>query len=497
MKCLPLFICLLLYFSSFTITTTKAQSFTGYDVTSYAGVYGTLYNPANILDHRVRADVNLAGFSFSEANNIVKLKLKLKNTDDGAAIDMPTNRTGRMGFQTDVLGPSFMIRLSDKHAFAVTTRFRTQVNADKLSAPLINLSLLKDVSSLNHLPITAPGGAVQAQAWNELAFTYSRQVAISNFGVWKAAVSLKLTGGQGAAYFKADKVRFIYNDSLRTNQALQEAYGGATNATGTVNLAYADFMDDWGDQYNYRFFRQPGIAADIGVTYEYRDAMQVYETAYNENTLNYKWKAGASITDIGSIKYNASPNSATARFTGQTYIFNDLVVPADSSNLPQIIRYYKTTFNGTGGAPYFTMALPTTLHVMFDYSFNKWFSTAAHFSMPLLGSTFPYYTGTHTLSMLTVTPRAELPWIGAYLPISYHFAAGLQVGSALRLGPLVAGSATAISSLLLGKGKGVDAYFILRIPFFGYREYKRQEATPTHIKLSKLAQKIFGCPRKL
>lgn len=43
---------------SFVILIAKAQSFTGYDVATYAGVYNTLFNPANILNHRVKADVN-------------------------------------------------------------------------------------------------------------------------------------------------------------------------------------------------------------------------------------------------------------------------------------------------------------------------------------------------------------------------------------------------------------------------------------------------------
>ena len=109
----------------------------------------------NILDHRVRADINLAGVSFAEENNVVKLKFK--NPDDAASIIDPTRKTGRGSFQTDALGPSFMIRLSDKHAFAVSTRFRTQSNVDDLDPSLVNLSLLKDVSSLNKLPITVPG----------------------------------------------------------------------------------------------------------------------------------------------------------------------------------------------------------------------------------------------------------------------------------------------------------------------------------------------------
>src|SRR3954470_1189919 len=159
MTCRHQILYLLLSCCLFTIYTAKAQSFIGYDVATYTGVYGTLYNPANILDHRVRADVNLAGFSILEANNVVKLHLRFSNSD-GATLRFPTHKTGRMNVQTDVLGPSFMVRLSDKNAFAITTRFREQVNADKLSAPLLNLNLLKDVSRLNHVPITAPSGAI-------------------------------------------------------------------------------------------------------------------------------------------------------------------------------------------------------------------------------------------------------------------------------------------------------------------------------------------------
>ncbi len=495
MKCICSVACLFLHLFLFNPITAKAQSFTGYDAASYTGVYGTLYNPANILDHRVRADINLIGFSLGAANNIISLERG--NKDNPAQFPFPINKIGRAAFQSDILGPSFMLRLSDKHALAITTRFRVQANADKLSAPALNLSLqdADKLSSLNNLPIVIKGGSIQAHAWNELAFTYSRQVAISDFGVWKAAVSLKLTGGQGAVYFNAGNLQFQYNDSLAADQNLRVKYGGAVNTTGNVNLAYAGFMDDWADKYQYRFFRQPGVAADIGITYEYRDAMQVYGTAYNESTLNYKWKAGASVTDIGNIRYAASPNSTSVHFRGQTFLFNDLVVPEDSTDIQQIARFYKTKFNGSSGAPSFTMALPTTLHLLFDYSFNAWLSAGAHLSIPVILSPHPYYTGTHTLSVLTITPRAELPWIGAYMPVSYHFAAGFQMGAALRLGPLVIGSASAITTGLLGKGKGGDAYFILRIPFFGYRDYESEDIPQPHTKLGKLGQKIFGCPR--
>ncbi len=271
--CLSALGCCLLFVAG----TARAQSFTGYNAATYAGVYGAFINPANILNHRVKADINLAGFAFSEANNIVKLRLKAG--DNAPTIAAPTGKTGSMQLQGDVLGPSFLVRLSDKHALAVATRARMQFNADKLSAPLLNLGLLKDVSSLNKTRITAPGGALHAHAWTELAFTYSRQVAISSAGVWKAAASIKLMSGQGAAFFKANESRLFI-------MILCVAILHCRNRTAALPMLPA--VSTWrmpvlwtgGAMITHSgFFAGPTLAADLGISYEYRDEMQVYGTS--------------------------------------------------------------------------------------------------------------------------------------------------------------------------------------------------------------------------
>ncbi len=306
--------CLVLFFIHFFVFA-KAQSYTGYDVSSYTGVYGTLFNPANILDHRFQADINLLGFSSGVQNNVLTVDLGDKN--NFTRVPFPIIKTGRGAAFTDVMGPGFMLRLNDKNAIAITSRFRFGANADRLEKNLLNIALQDDPSSFNKDVINIKGGSMQAHAWNELAFTYSKQIGVTDLGVWKAAVSLKILGGQGAAYLTANHLSFTFNDSLRVDFAQQIKYGGAVNSTGNINVNYSDFMDDWSNHYQYKFFRQPGLGTDIGVTYEYRDVMNVYEAAYNEETGNYKWKAGASISDIGSIRYRSSSNSYNTHLTGQ------------------------------------------------------------------------------------------------------------------------------------------------------------------------------------
>lgn len=482
-----IFLFLLLFFKQVT-----AQSYTGYDVSSYTGVYGTLYNPANILDHRFRADINLIGYSAGIQNNTIKIDFGDK--DDPVKTANPIMRNGRGGALVDVMGPGFILRLNDKNAIAVTSRFRVTANTDKLDESLLNILVQDDPTVFTGRTIKLTSGSLQAHSWNEVAFTYSRQIGVTDYGVWRAALSLKLLGGQGAAYLTTNHLSFTYNDSIRVDAAEQLKYGGAQNASGNININYADFMDDWDDHYQYKFLRQPGVGADIGVTYEYRDMMQIYETAYNEETLNYKWKAGASVSDIGSIRYRSSVNSYNTHLSGQSYVFEDLRPPSDSNSLVSIANFYKRKFPGTQSDTHFSMALPTTLHLTFDYSFNQWLSAAAHFLMPVMLSEAPYYIGTHSLAQLSVTPRAELSWAGFYLPLTYQFAGGFQTGAALRLGPLTIGSASLINLGLLRKTKSADAYFILRIPFFKYHPYETEEV-PQNIKLSRRARKELNCPQ--
>ena len=468
-----------------------AQSYQGYHSSTYTGVYGILTNPTDILNHRFRGDINLVGFSTQVNNNLVTLKLK--NGDNNNVIyPNPVTKTAKLNFNTDIFGPSFLIRLSDKHAFAITTRARVMANVRGIGSNLLNLTIQDSLEqSLINADLSINNIATNAHAWTELALTYSRQVGISDYGVWKAGVSLKYLSGAAAFSLVTNKLAFTYTDSLA---GLPTARAAITNLRGNIALDYTKNVDSLdGDLKNY-FFKNPGIGLDIGLNYEYRDEMQVYETAYSDEIRNYVWKAGISITDIGFIRYNKQQTGGFGTtFKGNTYLTDTLKPPSDSTSIQQMANYYRNLFGIRDESSVMTMQLPTMLHLTYDRFFNKVLGIQAQLNVPLVFSPSRYYRGTFNPLSVSVTPRAEISWCGFYLPIAYNSYAGLQVGAAIRLGPLVIGSGSLINTKFLNRTKSADAYFILRIPFFGYREYK-EKVKKDHSKLSKEERKALDCP---
>lgn len=482
-------------FIQFNYFFSQAQSYTGYHSSAYAGVYSILNNPADILNHRTRADINLVGFSTALGNNVFAFKYKNRNDDAaGLAYPNPVKKDGKLNFNTDVFGPSVMIKLSDKNAFAVTTRARVFTNVDDISNAILN-SLLPDVSTESYLGkrLAIINASVNMHTWKEVALTYSHQIANTDFGVWKAGISLKYLGGVAAFSLSSNNLSYIHDSII--DPADGKTKDALINATGNINISYTKSLDSLSDDINdYLSFKNPGAGLDIGVSYEYRDEMQVYETLYSDRAANYIWKAGASITDIGLIRYKKQQTkSMVNNFSGKTYTVDTLVLPSDSNDIYQMANYYNNLFNARTESSLLTMQLPTTLHLSYDRYFNKWLGVQAQLNIPLVFSKLNFYTGNYTPVSICITPRAEITWAGFYMPISYNSISRLNVGAALRLGPLVIGSSSIINARA-GKTKGLDGYFILRIPIFGYREYKNKTYGQQTPKLTRKQRRELGCP---
>jgi hypothetical protein len=472
------------------------ESYTGYHSATYNGVYAILNSPADILNHRFRADINLAGISTGISNNTLKFTYKNRKDDyGGMSWPNPITKSGKAYFNTDIFGPSFLIRLSDKNAFAVTTRARVVTNIHGVSKYILN-SVLQDTidNSLIGTKLSISDLAVNAHAWQEIAFTYSRQVALDDYGVWKAGVSLKYLGGLAAVNFNTNNLSFVHDSVIDATTGRNK--DALYNMNGSVAIRYSSNLDSIVSNAAYLSFKNPGVGIDIGVSYEHRDEMQVYETSYSEKTASYNWRIGASITDIGFIRYKAqNTNGLSASASGNTYTTDQLTPPSDSSDIYQLSNYYKKLFNATTGPSAFTMQLPTTLHLTYDRFFNKVLAVNAQLNIPLVFSQLNLYTGNYNPVAVTVTPRAEITWAGVYMPFSYNSVSGLQVGTALRLGPLVIGSASLINTRMF-KTKTTDLYIILRIPFFGYREYKNKVFSDGAGKLTKKQRRALDCPGK-
>lgn len=470
-----------------------AQSYTGYAGAPYSGVYAIATNPADILNHRVRGDINLAGVSTSIGNNIVRFKYSQRNNDDGGfSFKEPITRSGKMFFNTDIFGPGVLIRLSDKHAFALTTRARAFSNVHGIDPAILNSALPDTLSSefinrsLNLKDLT-----IAAHAWKEVALTYSREIAHNTYGVFKLGMSAKYMGGISAALLHTNKLGYVLDTFFDPGAGRRQ--GIVNNLNGSIAFGYTKNLDSLTVNDVTRFTNN-SVGFDVGVTYEYRDEMQVYETRYSDKTANYIWKIGAAITDIGFVRYPAPQTKwAKTAFNNRSYLLDDLAPPSDSAAIAQMYNYYKTLFNISTQPSVLTMQLPTTLRLSYDRYFNKWLGVMAQVNIPVMFSKISSYNGSYNPVSVSVTARAEAPWGGFYFPVSYNSVWGTQVGASLRLGPLVIGSASIFKTRFF-KTKATDAYVIVRIPLFGYREYTNAVFKAYKPALTKKQRRMLNCP---
>lgn len=108
---------ILIAIAFFSISYANAQSYSGYLNDNYAGVHSVINNPANIVDSRFRADINLFSFSGLLTNDYYGAKfgdmLKSDYDFERDGKQYPTDSNNFL-INFDVLGPSFMFNLNKK-----------------------------------------------------------------------------------------------------------------------------------------------------------------------------------------------------------------------------------------------------------------------------------------------------------------------------------------------------------------------------------------------
>ena len=112
------------------------------------------------------------------------------------------------------------------------------------------------------------------------------------------------------------------------------------------------------------------------------------------------------------------------------------------------------------------VSLPTTLNLSVDYRIAQPFfvNLSTRFNLTNKSNA---YTAAYA-NEVSLTPRVESEFLGAYLPISYNQISKTNIGLALRLGPFVVGSNTILGNLTKSS-KEFNFFFGVR---FGHRAYQ-------------------------
>jgi outer membrane protein OmpA-like peptidoglycan-associated protein len=480
MKRIFLFISLLLILLISSKKESFCQEYMPFAQSSYAGVSGIMLQPASIADSRYQFDMVLFGGNLQATNNYLALKregfYKFSNYGDSLFWDenlvWHQNNKNKFGYlSTGIMLPSFMVNISENAAFAFTTTSRSIVNFDNVTEDLATLIAEDfDYDDLIGKQISNKDLNIRSQFWTEFALTYAQIIPLETSNHFlKGGLTLKYLQGTAAGYlsspdfnFKLDYSEELTPDILSISNSRMN-YGIAGNTANIEEVSPGDIAD------MLDFVSDPGFGMNIGFVYEYRPDIDKYkynmdgrEGLLRPDQNKYLLRIGVSLVDIGSLKYAKTNNSQD--FTANTISWD--MRETNIESIDDLNNVLKDKFDFREDVQEsFKMSLPTALNVDIDYllakdlyiNFNPYISLIKAASLK---------TKTHYFSTFSLTPRYDLKWFGAALPIQMDQFGRMKTGLALRLGPLWIGSNCAFSSVFSDKSYNADAYVMLKIPVF-------------------------------
>ena len=441
--------------------TATSQSFIGFGYDNYSGVHGLLLNPGTLADSKYKVDVNIISVSAFAGNNAYEidrsklLGLSFSHLSEGNGYYKSANTDYKYAyFNTDILGPSAMINLTSKDAFGIITRERTMGNEYNLGNPIFQLLGTANPNFYN-TSIINRSLQMKVNSFAEAGLSYGRVLMNNDHAELKLGITGKYVSG--LAYGSVSSGPLTFNIDP-TNTIVQ--------LTGNVTAQYSQNLDNLGsggsiqDALNHRDGKGWGL--DIGFIYEIKKA---------SDPSQYKLRLGFSITDLGSMKYNNSPNGATYSTNVDGHNTSELQKGSNESFNDYFMRL-KTQglITALSGEPTATVKLPTAVHVNADYNIYKRLFVNADVLVNMLAASNP--VSPNYITTVTVTPRLEKKWVSIYSPVSYNVQGQLTWGAGLRVGPLFVGSGSIVSSLFKQRLQTADVHAGLSIPIFQHNKSK-------------------------
>jgi len=278
----------------------SAQKYLGLSNSNYSGVYGSQYNPAKLTDEKVKVAVNLVSVNGLVNNDYYKFKnlnsfggFTLDELGNGASHNGGNGALINLGIVGEVLGPSFQFTVNNKLGFGFSSRVRLfgqgkNINSAFLDA--LNGNLGTDNPGLANIPLVDNTGfGINTTALTDLGVKGAYAVIDNNDLKLSLGASVKLYKGAGLNRFESNGHNLIYNNNP-SNPTIS-----ATNINWDLytNLNPEKSLNDYG--FGDFFGGATGFGGDFGAELTLKEA---------SGDKPYFLKFGASVNDIGAIKYN-------------------------------------------------------------------------------------------------------------------------------------------------------------------------------------------------
>jgi outer membrane protein OmpA-like peptidoglycan-associated protein len=491
--------------------TLQAQDLLGIRPSNYSGLQGLGINPASIHTSHLDIDINIIGLGVTAENDFIYIpkddlkffgiKNIIKKFDEKGYIDefefKNPDDLYNLSAAINITGPGVMFNINNKHTLAITSQFRAAISGTEIQGHVGKYA----VEGLGYDPLhnnffLGKDFELNIMSWAEYGLSYATTLTENDKGALTGGITFKFLQGIGAAYARnADLYYNVLNDSdmIFGYQGFSQIDYGRTDYSSFENLGgYGDMIHG------------NGFGVDIGFSYDFFKDPTIWQYEMDgkkiaDPTLNrYKLRIGASLLDLGKIKYDDLSNTYHLETNGGLY--PDYDVDEFDDNLDFDHTFSAVFYNGDSLASYrensFSMALPTAVSLQADWNAYKRFYVNGSYIHGIKHSD----TGVDRPSVLSITPRYESPWFDVSLPISYFNYTGKisRVGLAMRFASFYIGSDRIGTLFGLGDLNGMDVYAGLKFSINKerIRDYDNDRVSDALDKCKEVAGilKFEGCP---
>ncbi len=406
----------------------KAQGYQALHGSAYTGSTAVFNNPAASVNSAYKWDLSL----FS-----VQAKMSTSSTyiDSSGLRFKPGLGSHFIHANVDLSFFNFLYKIDNNKAINFNIRARTYNHVKTLP-----VNIMDTINSIHSLLITNRNtpyiqGFATHSGWLEADLNYSQVLMENTDAKLTGGITLQIMKGVSGAYIKINRLSY-----LETKNIADTTYN-FTDGSGA--FAYSDNYDLAPGQAGgiSNFINRSRMALGLSIGAEYL----LYNSFTNSNTannpVNYSWKLGVSIMDIGANSFKPSTNAT--EFSSPITTIPDNTIDAklsQTADLQGLRDSLSTVFTASRSiTENFSVSNPTRLIINVDRNFGNNFYLNGEMSFNFFSSSSAFKLHTRELNLFTVTPRWETIGLGAYMPVQFNTQGQLWVGMAVKLGPLVLG----------------------------------------------------------
>lgn len=447
-----------------TMIAEAQQSFAGLRESSYSGIYQATANPAYMISNKRNWDANIVSVNAGFSNNAIKLVSTdfTKQFNDYTRLDANNTLLAQNDINArinvDVLGPSLFLKINDQHSVGFFSRARVLGNLNNVDAKMLQtyISDFEKMELRNNYSIDLNNQEVVLNAFSEVGFSWAGELYFDGHNAFKAGATIKYVMGaanlyagfrdfNGTASLTTDTNTRKVMLNIQSNNGVFEVMNGGSDLISNFNAG--DLLAS----------KASTVGFDLGFVYEYRK-----DGCRDCHNRPHDLRIGLSIMDIGRIKYTTNKESYTYRMPNSGPVSFDLDDISEETLKNAGFKTEKAIGRNVRSS------LPTTFNLSADYRVIDGFYVNAATQLNITSKSNSDLYNARYANEFSITPRFDTNSFGAYLPISYNQISKMNLGLALRLGPLVLGSSTFIGNFVTKSAKEINFFVGLR---FGHKAY--------------------------